>query len=312
MKRTVSLATALLAGAAFLSLITNSPAAAQSSLDELERRLEDLPEAAARPREPGYLGLVADDTLLAGTVRVTAVYADGPAAAAGIEPGDVIHVIGGAEIRTLDDLGRVLAAYEAGKTIDMELRRAGRRVAARVTLGRRPAAGASSPVEARPALGVIVDPVTPETRARYGLTVATGALVRSVQAGSPAAEAGLLPGAAIVALDGRRIDRPDELAAVVATMRVGQEAELTYYIGDALYRKRVRLSVAGGGPAAPDPLPVDPLPVDPLPREAAKPAAPAPGLAEDVAELKRQAALLQSQLAELQRRISALETRLPK
>lgn len=91
MRRTVVILASLLASA-----VSPLPAAAQSSLDELERRLETLPGPSAKPREPGYLGLVADDALPGGGIRVTAVYDGSPAAATGIQPGDLILAIGGA------------------------------------------------------------------------------------------------------------------------------------------------------------------------------------------------------------------------
>jgi predicted metalloprotease with PDZ domain len=149
-----------------------------------------------------------------------------------------------------------------------------------------------------------VVPLTAEARTRFGLTVASGALVDSVRPGSPAAEAGVLPGAAIVALDGRRIDAPNELAVNVAALRVGQEVEVAYYVGDTMYRKRTMLTAAAADPLAPER------------RDTAKPpapGAPAPGAlapSEELSELKRELTLLQSQAEALQRRIAALEVRL--
>ena len=293
MRRTAMLGASLLAccAAAF-------PALAQSSLDELERRFETLPDPAGLPREPGYLGLVADDALPGGGIRVTAVYEASPAAAAGIQPGDLIVSIGGVGIRNLDEMGRVLSSFSAGVTTDVELRRGVRKSTTRVTLGRKPgSAAAPRAIDARPSLGVQVVPLTAEARARYGLVVATGALVMSVQPGSAADEAGLLPGAAIVALDGRRIDDPAELAFNVASMRVGQEVEVAYYVGDVMYRKQARLTAPLDDAAVADR------------REAAKPAA--GSASEELAQLKRDAADLQSQLESLNRRISELEARIP-
>jgi S1-C subfamily serine protease len=276
------------------------PARAQSSLDELERRLEDLPEPAAAPRAPGYLGLTADDSLPGGGVRVTGVHDGSPAATAGIQRGDEILTIGGVEVRNLDQLGRALDGLQAGAILDVQLRRGTRATATRVTLGRRPGASPASVPEARPSLGVKVVPLTADARARYGLAVATGALVASVEDGSPAAIAGVMPGSAIVAIDGRRIDDPNELAFSVASMRVGQETELAYYVGDVLYRKTARLAAATPAPAEP-----------PLPdrREAAKPAA-SGALAEELAELRRAASEMQAHLVELERRIAGLEARI--
>ena len=85
MRRTLILGASLLA-----CLLMGGPGRCQSSLDKLEQRLDKLPDPAAISREPGYLGLVADDSLPGGGVRVTGVYPGSPAAAAGIEPGDLV------------------------------------------------------------------------------------------------------------------------------------------------------------------------------------------------------------------------------
>lgn len=293
MRRTLILGASLLA-----CLLMGAIGRGQSSLDELERRLDKLPDPAALPREPGYLGLVADDKLPGGGVRVTGVYPGSPAATAGIEPGDLILALGGVEVRSLDEMGKVLAAYNAGSMFDIELRRGVRKTKARVTLGRRPDSSPAPRVaEARPSLGVKVVPLTEEARTRYGLAVATGALVASVDADSPASAAGLMQGAAIVAIDGRRVDTPDQLAASVAALRVGQEVEVAYYVGDLLYRKPARLAAM-----------VDVAAAAPEPRAAARP--PAASAVEELAELRRTAAGLQSQLDELQRRINTLEARI--
>jgi membrane-associated protease RseP (regulator of RpoE activity) len=102
----------------------------------------------------------------------------------------------------------------------------------------------------RPSLGITVVPLTEEARATYGLTVRRGALITNVRPGSPADTAGLPVGGVVVALDGKRIDTADELVSAIRVGRVGQEIELTYYQGDDLARKTVRLAPAAAGIAA--------------------------------------------------------------
>ena len=55
-----------------------------------------------------------------------------------------------------------------------------------------------------------------------------GALVGSVDAGSPAARAGLRPGDVITAVDSQPVHNADDVVAVVQGDRVGQEITLTY------------------------------------------------------------------------------------
>jgi putative serine protease PepD len=70
-----------------------------------------------------------------------------------------------------------------------------------------------------------------------------GALVRSVDPGSPAVRAGLRPGDAIVSLGGKRIADPDALVLAIDARRPGQTAALGYVRGGARHTTQVRLAV---------------------------------------------------------------------
>lgn len=65
-------------------------------------------------------------------------------------------------------------------------------------------------------LGVQIQPVTPEISESIGLAVAKGAIVTSPQEGSPAAEAGVLSGDVVTAVDDKSVKSPKELARVIA------------------------------------------------------------------------------------------------
>src|SRR5690606_29865484 len=52
-----------------------------------------------------------------------------------------------------------------------------------------------------------------------------GALVTDVAEGSPAEEAGLLPGDVVLIVDGIQIEHPDALSYRLATRRIGEVAE---------------------------------------------------------------------------------------
>ena len=62
-------------------------------------------------------------------VQITEVHADTPAHRAGLRPGDVIVRLNGLRIRTPDDLQRVLGVYVPEAGLDLELLRAGGRLA---------------------------------------------------------------------------------------------------------------------------------------------------------------------------------------
>jgi PDZ domain-containing protein len=113
-------------------------------------------------------------------------------------------------------------------------------------------------------LGITVVALTEDLRAAYGLTVRRGALITGLRPGSPAERAGLPIGGAVVAIDGRRIDSADDLVASVRAARPGQEVELTYYEGERLGRKTVRLAAAGPATAVLQPPPPPPAREGPL------------------------------------------------
>lgn len=224
----------------------------QRLLRRLESRLNALrnsgptdPPATGAP----YLGLVADNH--PSGVEVLSVTAGGPAAQAGLRRGDIITTVQGRSVRSVEQMAAALRSVRAGQRVDVRLTRNGLRVAATVTPGRNvgreslPTPGARTPTPAagaaaRVSLGVSVVPVTDTLRARYGLTVRRGALISSVRSGSAAAEGRLQAGSVIVALDGRRIDSPDQLIAAVQTLTPGKEVELTVNEGRQLIRRRVK------------------------------------------------------------------------
>ncbi len=75
-------------------------------------------------------------------------------------------------------------------------------------------------------LGVTAQPVTPAIAAALGGKTDSGALVASVEADSPAAKADVKPGDIIVAVGGRKVVTPRDLAVDVAAVKPGETAKL--------------------------------------------------------------------------------------
>jgi serine protease DegQ len=71
-------------------------------------------------------------------VVVLAVTADGPAAAAGLQPGDIIVSIGGTPTPTVSDLYAALRRHEPGEKVEVRVLRGGDEQTVTVTLGDRP------------------------------------------------------------------------------------------------------------------------------------------------------------------------------
>jgi serine protease Do len=74
-------------------------------------------------------------------------------------------------------------------------------------------------------VGVGTQQVTGAMAKALHLRDASGALLASVESGSPAAKAGLVPGDVIEAVNGQKIASPRDLALTVATVAPGQEAQ---------------------------------------------------------------------------------------
>jgi S1-C subfamily serine protease len=90
------------------------------------------------PSGRAYLGVVAS-TMLLGGVIVQRVVPGGPAARAGLKPGEVIVSVAGAQITTTDALSSVLATLRPGQTVPVQvLTPEGQTSVLQVTLGSQP------------------------------------------------------------------------------------------------------------------------------------------------------------------------------
>ncbi|HLH74343.1 MAG TPA: trypsin-like peptidase domain-containing protein [Chloroflexota bacterium] len=84
----------------------------------------------------------------------------------------------------------------------------------------------------RPFLGVTAGMISPPIASYYGLSVTHGALIQSVEAGSPADKAGLKAGDVITAVDGTTLDDTHSLANVLLAHKVGDSVQLSVTRGN--------------------------------------------------------------------------------
>ncbi len=278
-------------------------ALAQPALQELERTLPpartdaDAADRRGAPREPAYLGLIADDGDGVRGVRVLEPVAAGPAAAADFRKGDLIVAAAGQPITDLDDLGEVIDGLAAGDRISFDVVRGSERICLTATLGRRPegrkpptsddqadAAQPAAQVVHRRLFGVRAVAVDDATRQRLGLPDTRGALVAEVFPDSAAAKVEIPVDSVILTLDDAPIADPLDLARRVAAAGPGREVEIGYFWDGALRHKRVVLSGTS------------PLAQAPAAHEVAKPAADSPQLDA-----------LERRLDELNRRLERIE-----
>ncbi|KVT82227.1 peptidase [Burkholderia ubonensis] len=145
---------------------------------------------------------------------VSSVDPSGPAAKAGLQPGDVILAVNGVPVADSTTLPSQIASFKPGSKADLQIWRDKSKKTVSVTLGSMADAKVASndggPVE-QGRLGVAVRPLSPQERSATQLS--HGLLVQ--QAGGPAASAGIQPGDVILAVNGRPVTSPEQLRDAV-------------------------------------------------------------------------------------------------
>ena len=202
----------------------------------------------------GWLGVriqqvtdeVAQSLAMSGPPRgalVASVDAKGPAAEGGIEAGDVILSFDGEPIDAMHDLPRIVASKPVGKSVTVQVLRAGKEQDLSVTLGRLeeadkvaaaapPPADAGAKSEPAPApeptpmvstgpLGLTLSDLSAGTRSQFGIAdaVTGGAVVTGVADGSPAADKRMQPGDVIIEIAHEAVAAPDDVTRVIDQMK---------------------------------------------------------------------------------------------
>jgi serine protease Do len=189
-------------------------------------------------------------------VLVTGLVEDGPAAKAGVRPGDVVVSLGGRAARDVRAFARLEAEAEIGKATPLAFLRGGQSRSVTVTVGRMP--GADTPAARTPApqakasppaaagaagpqgivLGMRLSELTPDIRRRFRVDRDTrGLLVMSLEPGSPAAQT-LKAGDVILELQFEPVETVAEARAQVSRQE-GKGPVLLYIdrSGDKTFRR---------------------------------------------------------------------------
>lgn len=200
----------------------------------------------------GYLGVTIQDVdpdlaqalglEQATGVLISGVSSEGPAAKFGLRRGDVVVRVDGREVRSSGQLRNLIAAAGAGKTVDLEIVRNGKRQTTKVQLGEAPreprsAEGAPGPdVRSGDVAGIAVVPLDPTLRKRLNVPdeVRQGVVVARVLPGSSAARAGLRAGDVILELDRQPVASPDALHKIWEKAE-GKTAVLVFREGRTFY-----------------------------------------------------------------------------
>ena len=173
----------------------------------------DLAEAFDRPSAAG--ALVGD------------VVASGPAAKAGLVPGDIITQVGTRPVSDSRQVQRLIAEAEAGSALTLSLLRKRTPVKVQLVVAHRPtdvgkdaSPAATVRSEKRGTLGLHMDELTPALRSKLALGTSVSALlVRAVDGASPGAEADIRPGDLLVEIDQKPAPSLKGLKTSVTTAR---------------------------------------------------------------------------------------------
>jgi serine protease Do len=169
-------------------------------------------------------------------VLVQDVSANTPASRAGFRSGDIVTSFNGVGVHTPRELTDIVAATSVGQSVRVDLVRDGKPLSVTVEVAERPdnlTARAFQPApqeddEQPPAtlLGIVAQTVTTDIADRLKLRISSGALVRSVQPNSPAAEAGISHGDVIHRLDQTEIRTVEDLAAATRPLQSGDHVAI--------------------------------------------------------------------------------------
>lgn len=257
---------------------------------------------AGAVKEPGYLGVIADDRTGTGTgVDLLEVVPDSPAEKAGLKAGDLVTKVNDQAVRSLEDFAEALEGHVAGDKLRFNIEREGKPKVAEVTLTARPPAeerrfpkfGRINDEQPRARLlGVRVEPVDPDSPIAATLPAPQGAYVVRVAQGSPAAAARIPLHAVIVAVDGQQVADIADLKELIAQTQAGQEIKVDFYFRGKLQERRVRLTEAMPELPPPDD--------DALPGGAGQPRELLSD-AERIEQLERRIRQLEARLSQLER-----------
>ncbi len=232
-----------------------APGARAGEPSKDEKRIEK--RVLLRHAGGGFLGVGLGD--VEGEARGAAVRsleADGPAGKAGIKEGDVIVRFDGEAVRSAAQLVRMVGETPAGRSVAIEILRAGKPEKLTVTLGegnrlfmREGMPGERGlhfalPVPPEPPdvsvennmlhvrpreprrLGVEFIDMGEQLAAAYKLEAKSGVLVASVEAGGAAAKAGIRAGDVLLEFDGHEIESGRDLRGAVADSEPGETVKV--------------------------------------------------------------------------------------
>ena len=157
---------------------------------------------------------------------------DGPAAEAGIQPGDVILSFDGKPVTEMRELPRLVADSNIDKLVDVVVIRKGKEMTLKVKVGRLTEAAEKAEEKQSPEavespkpvvtelLGLTLSELTPELRAQYSIAPEVkGVVITRIAPGSAASEKGIVLGEVVVEVSQEPVALPDDVAKRIEALK---------------------------------------------------------------------------------------------
>jgi serine protease Do len=158
---------------------------------------------------------------------VRSVDRDGPAEAAGIQPGDVIVRYNSKPIADSNELTALVSRSAPGTTVPIDVIRNGRErtVNVRIAPLEQNETETHSSAAADAGFGMSLQDISPQLRTQLRLPAGrSGAVVTNVDPGSPAAAAGLRPGDVVLEVNRMPVRSAADVAAALRRVKEGEVA----------------------------------------------------------------------------------------
>jgi len=174
---------------------------------------------------------------------ITNVFADSPAADAGLKSGDVIVAYNDEAIKHVRDLPRLVAATPVGEKATITVLRDGKKRDIKVTIGKMKED--ESPVvaetgESKQDFGLTLSDITPELAQRYELEAGKGVLVTGVAPDSAAAAAELHRGDVLLKVGNTEVNSASAASKALKGARKGSAVPLLVKRGDNVLYTAIR------------------------------------------------------------------------
>jgi serine protease Do len=156
---------------------------------------------------------------------VTSVEAASPAAAAGLQPGDVLEAVDGQLVAEGFDYHIALIGRRGGERVPLRVRRQGRLQELMLRLGERPAPDGVRLAAAK--LGIEVHMLPREYAEELDLPGAQGLFIVSTERGGPADQRGIKPRDILLRIGKRDVVTPEKLGDILERLEGGEEVQIS-------------------------------------------------------------------------------------